>query len=263
METVKENGFNAEAGDNKELLSQWKIEQVSLKAKLIVEDVHDWTLKTASGQPVGLKAETSSGGANEVSIENLHYVGGVDISFVKGSDVDAVATLVVLSYPTMKVVHEVTQVVALTLPYIPGYLAFREVPHLVKLFARLREECPSIAQELGLVLVDGNGVLHPRGFGLASHLGVLVNVPTVGIGKNLHAIDGLERDAVRAKSREMLTGAGDAMALIGNSGKLHGWALRTTQASINPIFVSVGHRIASETALGVVRAMCKHRVPEP
>ncbi len=73
-------------------------------------------------------------------------------------------------------------------PYIPGFLAFREVPHLLSCFRELREGFwPQV------ILVDGNGVLHPRGFGLASHLGVLLDLPTIGVGKNLLCVDGLER----------------------------------------------------------------------
>lgn len=73
-------------------------------------------------------------------------------------------------------------------PYIPGFLAFREVPHLLACFRELGEEFrPQV------VLVDGNGVLHPRGFGLASHLGVLLDLPTIGVGKNLLCVDGLDR----------------------------------------------------------------------
>jgi deoxyinosine 3'endonuclease (endonuclease V) len=250
--------FDADAARNMELRAQWETEQRDLKQKLVVFDDHDdWTVRTASGGFVTAKADP----AGVETMDGLKYIGGVDISFVEGSNVDAIATLAILEYPSLEVVKELTRHVELRLPYIPGFLAFREVPHLVELFATLRAESPAFVP--GVVLVDGNGILHPRGLGLASHLGVLVDVPTIGVAKNLHMIDGLHRDTVRDRARAELANGGDAFELIGESGKAHGWALRSTGDSKNPIFVSAGHRVSAETALGVTRALCKYRVPEP
>ena len=80
-------------------------------------------------------------------------------------------------------------------PYIPGFLAFREVPVLWRLFDQLRQKQPQLWPEL--LLVDGNGILHQNQCGLACHLGVLIDVPTVGIGKTLFYIDGLGKEKVK------------------------------------------------------------------
>lgn len=80
-------------------------------------------------------------------------------------------------------------------PYIPGFLAFREVPILYVLFERLKQKRPDLWPQL--VLVDGNGILHQNQCGLACHLGVLIDLPTVGVGKTLFYIDGLTKDRVK------------------------------------------------------------------
>lgn len=110
------------------------------------------------------------------------YVGGLDVSFVAAPDADAldaqkeeneeetaaVAALVVLSYPALKPLYEDLTPVTLTQPYATGYLAFREAPALVELVGRLRARRPDLVPQV--LMVDGNGVLHPRGCGLACHV---------------------------------------------------------------------------------------------
>lgn len=105
-------------------------------------------------------------------------------------------------------------------PYIAGFLAFREVDHFLPIFDTLKREAPQFIPDV--ILVDGNGVLHHRGFGLASHLGVLIDLPTIGIGKNLLCVDGLSRDGVRDECRRTLQERGDKLDLVGDSGRLWG-----------------------------------------
>eukprot|EP00045_Choanoeca_perplexa_P007088 m.62312 g.62312 ORF g.62312 m.62312 type:complete len:178 (-) comp13929_c0_seq2:307-840(-) len=137
-----------------ELKERWVLEQDALKAQMVLED----QLSVAS-------------------VDEIRLVGGVDISFIKGDDVNACASLVVVELPTLTVVYESHVMVKLTAPYISGFLAFREVPHLVALVKQLEHDAPAFKPQV--ILVDGNGELHHRGFGLACHLGVLVDIPTV------------------------------------------------------------------------------------
>ena len=189
-------------------------------------------------------------------------VGGVDISFVKDSETEACAALVVLSLPSLEVVYEAYARVELDLPYIPGYLAFREARSLLDLLAELRRAKPHLFPHL--VLVDGNGILHPQKFGLACHLGVRGKVATVGVAKNLFVIDGLTRDGVRAAAAEACAASGDSCPLVGASGFTWGAALRTTDGEgFNPVYVSAGHGLTLESSLELVRRCCRHRVPEP
>lgn len=196
---------------------------------------------------------------------SVQRIGGVDVSFVKDSLTEACAALVVLDARTLSVVFERCERVALREPYVPGYLAFREVGFLLRLLRELRAEHPELAPEL--IMVDGNGILHPHGFGLASHLGVLAGIPTIGVGKSLHCVDGLTRESVRALVRERCVGVGDAAELVGTSGRVWGAALRTTDPAeggdFKPLLISIGHGVTLETAVSMTRQCCRHRVPEP
>jgi len=166
--------------------------------------------------------------------------------------------------------------VKLTLPYIAGYLAFREVQPLMSLIITLRETRPELVPQV--ILVDGCGILHPRGFGLASHLGLLANIPTIGCSKNFLVIDnegpvlGAQPTELKnifkryvakhAKEKGLMLLKGDV------SGKVYGAALsaateRSPAGPQNPIFVSIGHKVSLATAVALVRACSLYRVPEP
>ena len=190
-------------------------------------------------------------------------VGGVDISFVKGSETDACAALVVVDAATLEVVHARCMRVRLTAPYVPGYLAFREVGFLVNLVAELRETAPELLPDA--ILVDGNGVLHPNGFGLACHLGVLCGIPTVGVGKTLHHVDGLTKTTLRALAAG-LAARGEHARLVGRSGRVWGAVVRTTdpaEGNFSPVVVSVGHGVSLDSAVALVKRCTLKRVPEP
>ncbi|ETV91483.1 hypothetical protein, variant 1 [Aphanomyces invadans] len=196
----------------------------------------------------------------------IKYIAGVDISFFPGTD-DACAALVILSFPDLKVVCEVSCHTTLTLPYIPTFLAFREIPALLPLFDMIpREFYPQV------VLVDGNGELHPRGFGIASHLGVVTQLPTIGVAKTFLNVDGLTKRSVRALVQEKKAhtrtsdGGGPqsvvALKLQGQSSKVWGMAM-CSEGTENPIYVSIGNMISLSKAVDVVLQCSLFRVPEP
>lgn len=112
-------------------------------------------------------------------------------------------------------------------------------------------------------MVDGNGLLHPQGFGLACHLGVLVDLPTIGVGKSLHHIDGITKSRVRELVESAENSTNTILSLKGDSGFAWGAAVRSTDSSSKPIFISVGHRISLDTAITLVTMTCKFRIPEP
>lgn len=124
--------------------------QNELREKLVIRDDFLWNLK-----------EPSAVSSEELDVSRLRLIGGVDISFVKDDPVNACATLVVLSFPELKVQYELSKMIQLTLPYIPSFLAFREVSFHVELLNQLRQEHPELEPQV--IFVDGNGVLHPRG----------------------------------------------------------------------------------------------------
>ncbi len=192
--------------------------------------------------------------------EDLQYVVGMDISYIKDTD-KAVCTGVILKYPTEEdmlsewdIVHQESMVVTITEPYVPGYLAFREIPHYLAVYAKLRELHPTKCHSL--VVVDGNGILHPHGFGLACHVGVLLDVPTIGCAKTLHYIDGLQKSLLRGTD-----GINNhAVEIKGQSGKIYGYAVRR---NINPVYLSPGHKVSLSTILRFSAVACVYREPEP
>uniref|UniRef100_A0A670HUB7 Endonuclease V n=1 Tax=Podarcis muralis TaxID=64176 RepID=A0A670HUB7_PODMU len=151
--------------------------------------------------------------------------------------------------------------VAVNAPYVAGFLAFREVPFLVEALQRLERKEPGLRPQV--LLVDGNGILHHRGFGIACHLGVLTGLPCVGVAKNLLQVDGLANDELHKEQIQDLQAGGDTFPLLSTSGKILGMALRSYAKSTKPVYVSVGHKMSLLSAVQLVHSCCRYRVPEP
>ncbi len=174
----------------------------------------------------------------------LRTVAGADISYGRGSDL-FFAAVVLMSYPELTLLEEATLSARVSFPYIPGLLTFREGPPLIAAFAKLN-------QPPDFILFDGQGIAHPRGIGLAAHLGLIFDLPAIGCAKSrlvgTHAPVGEKR--------------GDWTRLI-NQEKQVGAVLRTRDR-VKPVFVSQGHRIGMEKAVALVLACCRgYRIPEP
>ncbi|ELW68223.1 Endonuclease V [Tupaia chinensis] len=167
----------------------------------------------------------------------------------RGDSVSACASLVVLSYPELQVLYEESRMVSLTAPYVAGFLAFREVPFLVDAVQRLRDKEP--------------GLMPQAGFGVACHLGVLTDLPCVGVAKKLLQVDGLENSPWHKEQIRRLHAGGDTFPLVSSSGAVLGMALRSHDHSTKPLYVSVGHRMSLEAAVRLTHRCCRFRVPEP
>jgi deoxyinosine 3'endonuclease (endonuclease V) len=215
---------------------KWAYQQEDMIKDLITHDDFSWTLDT------------------------LKRVAGMDISFIKNSNY-ACASLIVMEYPSMKVLYEDYEIVYLDKPYIPGFLAFREVPGLILLIDKLEKERPELMPEV--ILMDGNGIHHPRKCGVACHLGILKNIPSVGVAKNLLCIDGLTRETVKPLCKANLKKRGDTVEMRGDSGQVYGVALRGGLTASNWVYVSPGHRIGLDTATKLVLSCCNTKIPEP
>ncbi|HPC36698.1 MAG TPA: endonuclease V [Candidatus Marinimicrobia bacterium] len=138
-----------------------------------------------------------------------------------------------------------TTISSVAFPYVPGYLSFREIPVLLSLFQKLPEK-PD------LVLVDGAGVAHPRGIGLAAHLGVIFDIPTIGCAKS----------RLFGNYAEPANESGAVSALT-NEGDIIGYVLRTKK-NTRPLFISPGHRTDPQSSLAIIQRFCgKYRIPEP
>ncbi|MFK4068440.1 endonuclease V [Streptomyces sp. NPDC029674] len=171
------------------------------------------------------------------------HVTGVDVAYDDERDIVA-AAVVVLDAATLDVVEESTAVGTVAFPYVPGLLAFREIPAVLAALAGLRADP-------GLVVCDGYGIAHPRRFGLASHLGVLTGLATLGVAKNPFTFS-YEAPAA---------GRGSAAPLLDGSEEV-GRALRTREG-VKPVFVSAGHRVSLSNACAhVLRLTPRYRLPE-
>jgi len=194
-------------------------------------------------------------------VDDLVLVGGLDISFDKNDETRACAYITVYNILSEAIVYEAYEVCTLTVPYISGYLGFREIAFYLPLLEKLRqtEYFPQ------LLMVDGFGVLHHRGFGSACHIGVVLDIPTIGIGKTLLCMDGLDESVVKNSFRSQCKAVGDFIYLQGADPqrRVYGAALKSAGNCINPIFVTVGHKISLATAIALTVKTSKYRIPEP
>ncbi len=175
------------------------------------------------------------------------YIAGADISCNMSSPL-GYAVVIVMTFPDLEVVEEKRVEAEIKFPYIPGLLAFREAPILLKAFEKLKKE-PD------LIIFDGQGIAHPRGMGIASHLGIILNKPTIGCAKS----------KLFGTYNEPGKNEGDFSYLYSpqEADKVIGAVVRT-KSNTKPVFVSIGHKIDLQTSIKFVLQCTKgYRIPEP
>ena len=205
--------------------------------------LHRWDLDPQ--EAIQLQRELATKVIREGQPEEVKIIAGIDISANDRTGL-ARAAIVALAYPSMEVVERVLHEEALRFPYIPGLLSFREAPSILAGFQKL-QHTPD------LLMVDGQGIAHPRRLGIASHLGVLLDLPSIGCAKSI---------LTGHLKGELGQEPGAQAPLIAN-GEVVGIGLRT-KARTNPLIVSLGHRISLEKAVEYVLACCRgYRLPEP
>src|ERR1051326_7419389 len=178
----------------------------------------------------------------------VQRVAGLDMAINEENGM-ARAAVVLLSYPELEILERHIYEEPVRMPYIPGLLSFRELPCILGAFDKLK-------QHPELVMVDGQGIAHPRRLGIASHLGLWLDLPTIGCAKSILR-GNYDKDALGERG-------GSWVPLIDTRKKeILGAALRT-RARVNPMFISLGHRISLETSIRYVMACSKgYRLPEP
>ncbi|MBE9205477.1 deoxyribonuclease V [Nostoc sp. LEGE 06077] len=175
--------------------------------------------------------------------EPISYVAGVDMGFAADGTISR-AAVAVLSFPDLQVVETTLAHRPTSFPYIPGFLSFREIPAVLDALAKI-QTVPDI------ILCDGQGIAHPRRFGIASHLGVILDMPTIGVAKSLFI----------GKHQELPETRGSWQPLI-HQGDTIGAVLRT-RVGVKPLYISSGHKISLTTAIDyVLRCTPKYRLPE-
>jgi deoxyribonuclease V len=174
----------------------------------------------------------------------LQFVAGADLAFDPETNL-AFAGVIVYQFPQLQEVERRMARRTLRFPYVPGLLSFRESPVLLAAFEKLRVE-PD------LILVDGHGIAHPRRFGIACHLGLLLDRPTIGCAKSILVGEAAE-PGVRAGSTAPLVDKGETVGIV----------LRTRDR-VKPIYVTTGHRVSLQSAVRIARqCLDGFRIPKP
>lgn len=179
--------------------------------------------------------------------ESIQRVAGTDVSNnLRDPENLIYAAVAMLSYPDLKPLEQTCVKAAAAFDYVPGFLAFREVPALVEAYQQL-----SVKPDL--VFVDGHGISHPRKLGIASHLGVILDCPTIGVAKSI---------LVGKPDGTLGNQTCDTIPLVWK-GETIGAVLRT-RPNVQPVYVAPGHKISLESAIyWVTRCLTRYRLPEP
>lgn len=204
--------------------------------------MHDWALGVADA--IALQAELAVRVIRCDAFTQRRTVAGVDVAYGGRGAAKARAAVVVFDLATLDVVDEAVAELPISFPYVPGLLTFREAPAAIAALERL-----SAAPDL--LLCDGQGLAHPRRLGFASHLGLYLDIPSIGVAKSrLIGTHGAPADT---------RGASEPLV---HKGEIVGAVLRTRPGTA-PIYVSIGHRVSLETAIRItMQCTTRFRLPE-
>ncbi len=209
--------------------------------RLALAVTHPWQVTPAEARAI---QETLRGRVETVDrLPSIRHVAGVDVGFAPDGRTTR-AAVVVLSYPALTPVDQAVARQPTAFPYVPGLLSFRELPAVLAAIEQLQ-----ILPDL--YLCDGQGLAHPRRFGIACHLGVLLDAPAIGVAKTRLTGSHDEPPAEKGGWVPLLDG-----------GEVIGAVVRT-RSRVKPVYVSVGHRVSLETAVNFTLACTTHyRLPE-
>lgn len=207
-----------------------------------IQQLHSWQMSIAQAKQI--QQELASQVSSKSETIKPRFIAAVDISAPDSRGI-ARAAAVILNYPELEVIEVKTAEDKLNFPYIPGLLSFRETPLVLA-------ACQKLSTDPELLLVDGQGIAHPRRFGIASHIGLLLDIPTIGCAKSR-----------LCGTHASVTAEAGAYAELTDNGEIIGVALRTKD-NVSPIYVSIGHKIDLPTAIRWVLECCRgQRLPEP
>lgn len=208
---------------------------------------HDWLYPASLSAAAEIQREMAQRVVREDALGPVSTVAGVDTSMKWRDSTGPIhAAIVQLDWPALTLRASAAVSAPSPIPYVPGFLGFRECPSLVGAYQQL----PTVPD---IIFVDGHGISHPRGLGIASHLGVLLDRPTIGVAKSILVGEPLAPLGEEPGDRTPLVWKGETIAMV----------LRTRRRA-NPLYISTGHRISLETAVEwVMRTARGYRLPEP
>jgi deoxyribonuclease V len=202
---------------------------------------HDWPLTAEDA--IAIQNQLRSQVITEDQLGDVQYVAGVDLGFEEDGAISR-AAVAVLSFPDLQLQEKAIAKRPTTFPYIPGFLSFREIPAILNAL-----ETVSITPDL--IVCDGQGIAHPRRLGIACHLGVLIDIPTIGAAKSL-LVGKHDEVPVEKGSWQPLRYRGEVVGAVVRS-----------RTGVKPLYVSPGYRISLPTAIDyVLRCTTKYRLPE-
>ena len=214
----------------------------SMVIPMKIKKIHRWENLTLSDAK-SIQIELAKNVIVDGKVSDVNYIAAGDLAFSK--DGIAFGAVVLIKYPEFEIVEKHTGKERVRFPYFPGYLTFREAPLLLSLFQKLE-----ITPEL--VMIDGQGIAHPRKLGLGAHIGLFLGVPTIGIAKS-RLIGEYDEPDIEKGSWNWLT----------TNGEKSGMVVRTRK-NVKPIFISPGNLIGFESALDwTLKCSIKYRIPEP
>lgn len=206
-----------------------------------IRQLHSWQLTTA--EAIAVQQQLKDEVVTEDKLGTVNYVAGVDMGFEAAGTISR-AAVAVLSFPDLQLIETAIALRPTTFPYIPGFLSFREIPAVI-------DALETISTVPDLIICDGQGIAHPRRLGIACHLGVLTDIPTIGAAKSL----------LIGKHEELALARGSWQPLKHRQETI-GAVLRSRTAT-KPLYVSIGHRVSLPTAIDyVLRCTPKYRLPE-
>lgn len=206
--------------------------------------LHGWNISYDKAREIQNRLRERLALSDKDVPSTIQTIAGADISYEKSTNT-FFAAVVVLDFATMEIIEQVSSIGTTDFPYIPGLLTFREGPILLEAFLKLTSS-PDI------IMFDGQGIAHPRGIGLASHMGLFLDTPSIGCGKT----------RLVGSYEEPGNEAGDYSPLLFKD-EITGAVLRTKR-NVKPVFISPGHKIGFEKAIAITLASCRgYRLPEP
>jgi deoxyribonuclease V len=210
-----------------------------------LERITDPEYKPLYEEALAIQRELQKTVIKQNGFREINTIAGVDLAQIHGGK-QQICGILVYSFPELIEIERSSAIVRVVFPYIPGLLAFREGPAIIGTLKQLK-------QKPDILMVDGQGIAHPRGCGIASHVGVILDIPTIGVAKT----------RLYGKFDEPGEMRGDWTELSSHSGESIGAVLRTKN-NTRPVFVSIGHKIDLKTSIRVtLRCANGFRIPEP
>lgn len=203
---------------------------------------HQWDVSLEQAKKIQLSLAQQVKNYDDFNSE-IRYVAGIDVGFKDKKTTRA--AVVVLNFPELTLKETSLGYTPVRFPYIPGYLSFREIPAIIKALEQLKT-IPDI------VLCDGQGIAHPRRLGIASHIGVITDLPTIGVAKKKYI--GTYTEPEQDKG---------SWTLLKDDHEIIGAVVRT-RINVKPLIISTGHRVSLESAIALtMRCVTRYRLPEP